>query len=260
MYFSDEGSTPSVSTDKKARVIYNDSRFFCVILSYMWWIDYLFPFSCVSCHSFGSYVCDNCIKKAGYVPLVCAVCRKPVAKGATHIRCKNDWSPDSSIAVWQYKGVIKKAIKVVKYHFAYQIAYILGGKLVHELLLFDFLPKKALVVPIPIARSRFNSRGFNQSEEIAEIICKRKGWQMEPDILLRSKNTSPQVKLRAFSRSQNIRGKFAINKAKKDFFVNNKLPIVLFDDVWSTGSTLFEATRVLKEAGAREVLWITCCR
>lgn len=226
----------------------------------MWWIDILFPFSCLSCSTFGSYLCDSCVKKTGYVPLVCAVCRKPVMNGRTHERCTNDWSPEYSISIWQYKGVMKKAIKTVKYQYAYQIAYSIGRRLTKELLVYDFLPQKAILVPIPITNARFRSRGFNQSEEIAEIVSKKYGWRMETDILLRSKSATAQVKLRAFSRSQNIRGKFAINKAKKGFFVNNNLPIILLDDVWSTGSTLFEATRVLKEAGSKEVIWITCCR
>lgn len=226
----------------------------------MWWIDILFPFSCLECHNFGSYHCDSCTKKAGYAPLVCAVCRKPTPKGETHKQCLSPWSPDYSIVVWRYKGVIRKAIKTLKYHFAYQIAYSLGRKLSQELRRYDYLPKRAIVLPIPLHRSRLSWRGFNQSEEIAEILCKQYRWKLDPNLLVRSKQAQPQVKLRAFSRSQNIRGKFAINKGFSDFFVNNSLPIILFDDVWSTGSTLFEATRVLREAGVKEVWWITLAK
>ncbi len=226
----------------------------------MWWIDALFPFSCLVCHKFGSYICDSCVKKAGYSPLICAICRKPSIRGETHKRCTTGWSPNYSIVVWQYKGVIRKAIKTIKYQFAYQIAYSLGRVLSTELKKYDYLPKRAVVFPIPLHTSRLRWRGFNQTEEIAEILCKTSRWQLITDLLLRSKQTSPQVSLRAFSRSQNIRGKFAVNRAYINFFANNSLPIILFDDVWSTGSTLFEATRVLKKAGAKEVWWITAAR
>lgn len=67
-----------------------------------------------------------------------------------------------------------------------------------ELQSYDYLPKRAIVIPIPLHTSRLNWRGFNQSEEIAEIVCNKRHWKLEPNLLVRSKQALPQVKLRAF--------------------------------------------------------------
>jgi len=114
-----------------------------------------------------------------------------------------------------------------------------------------------MLVPIPLYWQRENWRGFNQAELLGRKLADYFGWQLRNDVLIRQKATLPQVGLEASQRQKNIQGVFRINynhQIPKDF------SLLLFDDVWTTGSTLKEAGGVLKRAGFKKVWGLTICR
>ncbi len=164
------------------------------------------------------------------------------------------WTPDGGIAIWRYDGVIQKAIKAIKYKFADYLAVELSHFLIKELRKHQFTFKKPVLIPIPLHSQREHWRGFNQSAVIGAKVAKALNWQIENEVLLRSKSDVPQAGLRSFFRSRNIRGKFTVNDDVLNKYSSNNT-FILFDDVWTSGSTLFEATKTLKNAGAKEV-WI----
>ena len=79
-----------------------------------------------------------------------------------------------------------------------------------------------------------------------------------PDLLIKVEDTHPQVHLNKQQRHLNISGKFTINKKYSEKF--KYYPLYIFDDVWTTGSTIKEAGRVLKEAGFKNVWGVTIAR
>lgn len=220
----------------------------------MGFLDFLSPVSCLQCYKSGRYLCDACVRNTPYTPLVCPVCRRPNFYGKTHDNCMKPWTPDGGIAIWRYDGVILKAIKAIKYKFADQISIELSYILIKELKKHHFSFEKAVLVPIPLNYSREKWRGFNQSAVIGAKVAKALSWEIENELLLRSKSATPQAGLRAFFRSRNIRGKFTVNTSVFEKY-SSKYTFILFDDVWTSGSTLFEATKTLKSAGAKEI-WI----
>ncbi|MGB6839061.1 MAG: hypothetical protein WBD86_01440 [Microgenomates group bacterium] len=144
----------------------------------------------------------------------------------------------------------------MKYKFASQIAQELASYAADEILKNrHFLPKNALLVPIPLYWQRKNWRGFNQAEEIGKIMSKKLGWDFNKNLLIRKTSTKPQVELRGKERKQNIRGVFKLNKP-----LDKIKPIILFDDVWTTGSTIKEAAKVLKRNRAKTVWALTITR
>jgi ComF family protein len=131
---------------------------------------------------------------------------------------------------------------------------------VRKKLFSDFcrLPNVVLV-PIPLHPRRLRWRGFNQAELLGELIAKNLGIKFIPDLLIRVKNTEPQVKLDKDQRQINIRHAFILNKNSQ--FDNLKIcNFVLFDDVWTTGATLKEAGKVLKRNGTKKVWGLTIAR
>jgi len=117
----------------------------------------------------------------------------------------------------------------------------------------------ATVIPIPLHKNRERWRGFNQSEIIGKLIAKRLNLQFKNNLLIRPIATCPQVGLAKNQRVRNMRGKFAVNSSLKSI-IQPQIAYIIFDDVLTTGSTIKEAIRILKESGAQKVFGLTIAR
>ena len=109
---------------------------------------------------------------------------------------------------------------------------------------------KALV-PVPLHRTRLRRRGYNQALELAKPLAKHFAVPLLHDALRRTRATDAQTELTAVQRRRNVRGAFEANFSRA-------LPehVAVLDDVFTTGATLAECVRVLKQAGvARVDVW-----
>jgi ComF family protein len=141
----------------------------------------------------------------------------------------------------------------MKYRFALEIAKELAEYAAKELEKKKlFFPKSSVLVPIPLYWHRKNWRGFNQSEEVGKLIAEKLGWDFDKGLLARKASKKPQASLKREERKTNIKGVFSLIKSP-----DKNMPIILFDDVWTTGSTAKEATRILKEEGVKRVNCLT---
>jgi len=111
------------------------------------------------------------------------------------------------------------------------------------------------ILPVPLHRSRFASRKFNQAAELARHLSRKSGQPFLPSTLIRVKRTNRQVGLSARAREDNVRAAFAIAPGHEDRVFGKRL--VLVDDVYTTGATVSSATRALRRAGAAEVTVLT---
>lgn len=225
----------------------------------MAFIDFLFPKFCISCKKTGCYLCADCIEKSRFANQICIECRRNSIDGLTHSKCKKMQSIDGIVSVWEYEGVIKKSILTLKYKFAYSLADILADNLYCYLKNnISALPKNALLIPIPLHPVRKNWRGFNQSEEIGKIVAKKMDWNYSDKLLIRNKNTIPQVKLKSEDRKKNLLGIFSVSPHITYNIYH--IPIILFDDVSTTGTTIKEAGKMLKKAGFNKVWGLTLAK
>lgn len=200
-------------------------------------LDLISPPKCLTCYKEGKFICQNCLNK---------------------VKVSRIYDQDNLISLWRYEGIIRKAILSLKYKFAFQIAKELGNLASEEIKKGKFtLPKKVVLAPIPLFWYRQNWRGFNQAEEIGQIIAKNLGWKFVPDLLLRTKNTPSQTELGREKRQENIKDIFIFNPKYKDKKIDS---LILFDDVLTTGSTLKEGIKVLKESGVKKIWGLTLAK
>ncbi len=95
------------------------------------------------------------------------------------------------------------------------------------------------------------------AELLGNKVAKSFGWKCIQDLLVRKKQTTPQAELKGDVRRQNIRGVFGLSP---NVLVSQHPNIILFDDVFTTGSTLKEAASVLKRKGVKSVWGLTIAR
>ena len=230
-------------------------------------LQLLFPRTCLSCGKFGRYCCSSCEKKLVRITTpICPVCTRPAMDGATHPRCMTRYSLDGLVSCFRYTGLIKKAIKQLKYGKVSDIAAEIGSLCSHEITNSTshnfrsftlFLQTRPVVIPIPLHWRKKQSRWFNQSELLGKHVAEHIGVEMNTDLLVRSIFTKPQTGQTKEDRLRNMKGVFSI-----ETLLNRSIPknIILIDDVWTTGATMRGAGNVLKRAGVQCVWGVTVAR
>jgi ComF family protein len=151
-----------------------------------------------------------------------------------------------------YRGVVQNAIKSIKYRFQYDVAASLVVLIPHKKLPF---PPSAVIYPIPLHKERLRWRGFNQAQKLGVFIARKFQHPMADGLLIRIQHRTPQADIRSREeRVKNAHGLFALK--------SHTLPesVILFDDVWTTGSTMKEAAKVLKHGGVKQVFGLTIAR
>lgn len=113
----------------------------------------------------------------------------------------------------------------------------------------DLIDQADILIPVPMHRTRFFFRRFNQASELARKLGRLKNVAYHPHILIRVKKTKPQVGLTHYERAHNLDNAFKILKPEMIAGKN----ILLIDDVITTGATLNICAQTLYDAGARVV-------
>ena len=211
-------------------------------------LNFIFPRNCFGCKRQGHYVCKKCLEEIRPIKQICPHCLKFSPYGTTHQKCQKKTVLSGLVTLWPYQGAIRKAILGLKYRFALEIAKELAQHSVKKIKEENYFsePENITLIPIPSHRSRRNWRGFNQVEEIGKRIAKEMKWEYNPNLIKRKGQTKPQTELKGKrKRRKNVKGVFALNSNNIQT-PSNKIYLV-FDDVWTTGSTMKEASKVIKE-------------
>jgi ComF family protein len=163
---------------------------------------------------------------------------------------------ESARALVVYQKEIFPVIHQMKYGPRPSLARFLGDLLAR--LLGGELDRIGIeeVLPVPLHPRRVRERGFNQAALMAGPVANRLRVRVNHGIVKRVRWTSPQVGLTKPQREMNLRGAFRVGDRRG---VAEKRWL-LVDDVYTTGSTLREVSRVLKRAGASEVHVLTFAR
>lgn len=220
-------------------------------------LELLYPKTCCFCGKVSEkVVCDICAKKILYISEPrCKRCGKPVryeeqeyCYDCTH----GKYFFEQGRSVWLHKEPVNYSIYQFKYHNKRIYAKFYASELFR---LYGGMISKwgiDLIIPVPLHWKRRRGRGYNQAEIIAKYLGEYTGIPVESHVLIRKYYTNPQKKLGNKERRENLRGAFALKrkweKPKK---------ILLVDDIYTTGSTINEISRVLCENCGNKVWFLT---
>ena len=197
----------------------------------------------------------------------CVICGDRLASAQLLVgdgRCHScrDFEPEFARAMsfGEYEGGLRGLIHLLKYEAVLPVASVLGGMLAETI--EELLPacgeSVPLVAPVPLHKNKRSDRGFNQAELIARAVVRQLPQRLElaTGILVRQRATISQVGLTREQRRENMRDAFRVHDRRRV----RGCTVIVVDDVMTTGTTLSECARVLKQAGAERVLAATVAR
>jgi competence protein ComFC len=231
----------------------------------MGFLDFIFPKYCVNCRKIGDYICSNCFAYLSFdFAMICLVCNKPSVDGLTHPGCKSKYAIDGAFCAIAYKGIAKKLIYNFKYKpyltdlqkFLVELFYesIIQQEIFQKALNFP-LAGGPILAPVPLSPKRLRQRGYNHAQLLSVGLAEKLGLK-QMEILQRTKETKSQFGLKLKERKENLRNSFILNTK----YVIRNTSVFLVDDILTSGSTLFEAAKILKRNGAKKVWGLTLAR
>ncbi len=228
---------------------------------------FLLPNACVAC--------GRAISPATRDALVCSVCRarlRPLGPGCTRCRqplppvgpCRlcADWP---AALTWVRSSVwLGDEAREMIHHAKYEGYHALGGAMAEVIARTVPRPAHGCLVPVPLARARLRRRGYNQAAAIAEALGARWRLPLVDGLIARTRETRSQTALTPEARTANMRGAFVATPAGRDAAVTaasrHGVPVILVDDVLTTGATLAAAAAALAAGGQREIAAVTFAR
>ena len=188
---------------------------------------------------------------------LCKKCEEKIKKYKKDIviRSKNNYF-EELISIFKYEVLIREKIIQYKFQDKSYIYNTFAKIILKNEKVCGLLKKYDIIIPVPIHRKRKLQRGYNQTQLIAKEIAKNIDIKLCDDVLVKSKNTIAQSKLNKNKRKQNIKNAFKVLNLEKIQGKN----ILLFDDIFTTGSTVNECSKILKKAGAKTVGVLTIAK
>lgn len=227
----------------------------------------LFPPRCQVCGELDDALfCETCRAQVEFIRApFCPTCGQaldPQVRGArTCVDCQDRRPFSGARAVGMYASALREAIIRYKYSGRRRLARPLGEMLA-ELALDDEAPGSlplstaAAIIPVPLYPRRRAWRGFDQAELLCGPLAQALGLPVWTDALERVRDTTPQVSVRGRQRLDNVKNAF---EARKTWRLKDR-SVILVDDVFTTGATISECARVLRQAGAGPVYVLTVAR
>jgi len=238
-------------------------------------LDLIFPPVCLACRKkLTGNLPQTATAEKNCFPFLCLACSQKIQLNNTAFcpvcsrrlpenkkTCHQDSLFILAAAGFYGDKALDELIALLKYQKIKQAAVPLGGILtayLKELFKnYGLKTENFLIIPIPLHWQKENKRGFNQSCLLAEQLAKNTGLEVNKNILKRIKNTASQVELKdKEKRAENVINCFAIENPK---LLSGK-NIIILDDVFTTGATMKEAARILKNSGARKIIGLVVAK
>ena len=197
-------------------------------------IDLIFPRKCLSCGALGKYACLKCVSAMRRIPTTANEC-----------------------GLVEYKGPFEKILKTAKYGMYEKVLQDLVDGLLechHEKILKYITGiHGGVFIPVPLHSARLRTRGFNQALLIVRALARKYKILINTSCVIRNINTPRLAGLNKMQRAENINGAFKV-------VAQVPQSCVLIDDVYTSGATLRELSRVLLNHGAERIHTFTLAR
>ncbi|HOK40723.1 MAG TPA: ComF family protein [bacterium] len=229
-------------------------------------LDFIYPQYCLKCGQHfpvitNQFYCSDCLlENIKFInPPYCYKCGKKVldefenyVEEEKKIICKdckeNKIYFDSLRSVVFYEDIIKELIHFFKYKGYTNLKKFLSLFIITYLTEDSFYKDKQFdyIIPVPLHKTKYEERGFNQTLLIAKEVSKVLKIPVLDNYLIRIKKTESQFNLKRSERIENIKGAFDVENEKK----LTEKKILLIDDISTTNITINECSKILKEKGS----------
>lgn len=207
-------------------------------------LSFIAPHYCCGCDEIGGLLCNNCKYNIISEPnMFCVVCARPTARMCLCESCRVPY--EKAWIVGKREGVLQRLIGLYKFERAVEAHKVLSDLLLGVL---PELPPETIIVPVPTTSARIRERGYDHMLLIARYIAKNRSLECQQLVSRKAdtkqRQASASQRARQAKRAFEVRGKIDINR-----------PVLLIDDVVTTGSTVKYSAKALRDAGAKHV-WI----
>ena len=202
-------------------------------------------------------------------PNVCGICKR-ICKENICIKCKGilkkiertkikkvkNKNFNEMAYIFKYEGVIRKCLLDYKFNELGYLYKTFSEIIIKNKKISRFIKKYDIIIPVPVHKKRKKQRGYNQTELIARKVAKELGITFENNVLLKTKNTKPQSTLNKEDRMLNAKGVYTVKHEEK--IMGKK--VLIIDDIYTTGSTLNECSRVIRTANPAKIGILTIAK
>lgn len=229
--------------------------------------DIIYPRRCVLCLSHlrseqnnKLELCADCQSDLTQIKHACYQCGIPLHNTGENQLCGQCLQKkpyfDQVISLYHYQQPMIWLIQQMKFNNKLLFARLLSQLMLKHLIGFQAKKKFSIpdaIIPVPLHHKRQFQRRFNQAEELSRLVANKFNCRLDTQFIERSLNNAQQSGLNARQRKKNVKGIFKINNKKQYSYKH----VTVVDDVMSTGSTVNEVARILKQAGIERVdVWI----
>lgn len=221
-------------------------------------LSWLLPYTCILCGEHSSRqqdLCETCYQNLPWLPYSCLCCAIPLSTPEQLCgHCLHHAPPfGKTYSLFLYQAPIAKLIIELKFKQSLVNARVLGELMaIHLQKQYQTQPLPEIIIPVPLHSERLKERGFNQALELARPIARALHLPIHTHTIQRVKATLAQTSLSAEERRQNMKNAFLVTQN----LVYNHVAAV--DDVITTGNTVTEFCKTLRQSGIQRIdVW--CC-
>lgn len=208
-------------------------------------LDLIYPKTCGICGKIDSNsLCKKCEKKLKSqlsIPIIQEV---------------EDKYFDELMCIWRYEGQIRRLLLDYKFNEKTYVYMTFTNFLLKDEKIFENVKNYDTIIPVPISKKRQKQRGYNQSELIAKELAKKTKLEYRNNCLIKTKNIIEQSKLNKEGREKNIHGVYRLEN--RELLRNKK--ILLIDDIYTTGSTVNECSKILRKSNPNKIGVLTIAK
>ena len=221
-------------------------------------LEILYPRRCAVCDEIevtGKGICPLCKDKVHVAgEPACKKCGKPFVDERKEFctDCgKKHHVYTQGKAVFVYEGGIRNSMYRFKYGNKREYAEFYADAAIEKYGTWLKRTEAEVLIPVPMFPRKKRLRGYNQAEVFAQALGRKTGIPVERHLIKRVRNTTPQKELNDLQRRSNLKNAFQLTS---DIVKYKK--VVLVDDIYTTGSTMDEISKTLKESGVKKIYYI----
>ena len=215
---------------------------------------WLFFSQCILCRSptkNSRGICPDCQRDLPWIDTCCPRCALPQTHNHLCPQCSKDRIPFGQVhALFDYQFPINELVAQIKYHDKPVYMAALAELMARHLRYIKPERKPDLLIPVPMHNKRLRQRGYNQAEILARLLGRLLDIPVRSDLLSKNQATAQQMALHRRERQKNLRGAFNC----KPYVAHH---VALIDDVMTTGTTVSEICKVLRQSSSQTIdVWV----